>query len=68
MALGHHGEDLHLSVGEFVEGAPLAATAKETADDARIDDALACADSPERVGQDGRVIDPLLEQVSELAG
>ena len=64
MALGHHGEDLHLSVGKFVEGPPLPAAAEETADDARIDDALTRADSPERVGQDGRVVDPLLEHVS----
>ena len=46
MALGHHAEDLHLSVGEFVEGPSLPAAAKETADDARIDDALAFAYSP----------------------
>ncbi len=60
MALGHHAEDLYFSLGEFLEGAPLPAAGKETADDARIDDALAFADSPQRVCQDGRVIDPRL--------
>src|SRR5215813_14891065 len=67
-ALGDQRKDLAFAAGQVGERVLVAPAADEPGDDCRVDDALAVVDPAESIDQDGRVENPLLEQVADSFG
>jgi hypothetical protein len=68
VSLGHEREDFAFAGRELVEWSGFARAVEESADDRRIEDALAVPEATQGIAEDSGVADALLEEVTGATG